>query len=191
MHTRDANEELTPLLSPAPIVTTPERVILDRLPMLNPPHKHAPKPADPRFLPVFTKQLEPAKIREGLGARLEVAYKAVPAPEVFWYKDGFQMQSSSDFKIDTEANKSTLTIREAFRSDSGMYQAKLFNEMGSSASRAYFTVVPEHLADLTPHIVLTLKDVTCSAGDPVKFQGQAIGSPSPLITWYVGFLYVF
>lgn len=152
--------------------------------MLNPHHKHAPKPADPRFLPIFSKQLEPSKVKEGIKVLLQVEFSAVPAPEVFWYKDGFQMQSSNDFKIDTAANKSSLSIREAFKSDSGMYQVKLFNEMGSSASRAYFTVVPEHLSDLTPSITLNLKDVKCNAGDPVKFQGQAIGSPAPVITWF-------
>ena len=165
-------------------MTTPERTILDRLPMLNPHAKPHAKIVDPRFLPVFKKQLEPTKVKEGASILLTVEFEAVPAPEVFWYKDGFQMQSSNDFFIDSTMKMSSLKIREGFKSDSGMYQVKLFNEMGSAQSRAYLAVVPANLADLTPTITLDLKDVTCNAGDPVKFQGQAIGNPAPKITWF-------
>lgn len=37
---------------------------------------------------------------------------------------------------------------------------------------------------MTPTILLELKNVTVNSGDPVKFQVQAIGNPSPIITWY-------
>lgn len=152
--------------------------------MLNPHAKPATKVVDPRFLPVFKKQLEPTKVKESTSIVLAVEFEGIPAPEVFWYKDGFQMQSSNDFFIDSTQKKSSLKIREGFKSDSGMYQVKLFNEMGSNQSRAYLTVVPANLSDLTPTITLNLKDVTCNAGDPVKFQGQAIGNPAPQITWF-------
>ncbi len=165
-------------------MTTPERTVLDRLPMLNPHHKEKPKALETRFLPSFTIPLNPTKVPEGPQVMLKVEFKANPAPEINWYKDGFQMQSSNDFKIESTATSSTLSIREAFKSDSGMYMVKLFNEMGSASTRAYFSVVPANLNDLTPTITLDLKNVNCNAGDPVKFQGQAIGNPPPLVTWF-------
>ncbi len=165
-------------------MTTPERTVLDRLPMLNPHHKEKPKAPETRFLPVFTLPLSPTKVPEGPQVSFKVEFKANPAPEIYWYKDGFQMQSSNDFKIESTPASSTLRMREAFKSDSGMYSVKLFNEMGSASSRAYFSVVPANLSDLTPTILLDLKNVNCSAGDPVKFQGQAVGNPAPRITWF-------
>ena len=165
-------------------MTTPERTILDRLPMLNPHVKMVNKPADTRFAPVFTKQLEPTKVNEGTSMLLVVEYKAVPDSEVFWYKDGFQMQSSEDFHIDSTGQKSTLKIKEAFKSDSGMYQVKLFNEVGVAQCKAYLTVTPANLNDLTPTILLHIKNETTNSGEPVKFQAQAVGNPAPIITWY-------
>jgi hypothetical protein len=38
--------------------------------------------------------------------------------------------------------------------------------------------------DLTPTILVDLKNFTINSGDPVKFQTQAIGNPSPVISWY-------
>jgi hypothetical protein len=42
----------------------------------------------------------------------------------------------------------------------------------------------DHLQDLTPRILLQLKNITVNSGDPVKFQGQAEGNPPPIISWY-------
>lgn len=109
--------------------------------LLKPPQKHQ-KPADTRFAPRFTKQLEPLKIKEGISITLNVDFTSNPASEVMWYKDGFQMQSSEDFHIESTATTSSLRIKEAFKSDSGMYQVKLFNEVGLAQSRAYLTVTP-------------------------------------------------
>lgn len=38
--------------------------------------------------------------------------------------------------------------------------------------------------DLTPRILIELKDFTINSGDPVKFQTQATGNPYPSISWY-------
>jgi hypothetical protein len=38
--------------------------------------------------------------------------------------------------------------------------------------------------DLTPTIILPLKNVQVNSGDPVKFQTQVYGNPVPVVTWY-------
>lgn len=164
-------------------ISSEERKVLDRLPLLKPLPKQQ-KPTDSRYAPKFSKQLEPFKVTEGVVVLLSVEFSANPNPEAIWYKDGFQMQSSEDFFIETTATKSSLRIREAFKSDSGMYQVKIFNEVGIAQTKAYLTVTPADLEDLTPKILLDIKSVTCNSGDPVKFQSQAIGNPAPVITWY-------
>jgi hypothetical protein len=103
------------------------------------------KPVDTRFGPKFTKQLEPFKSQEGKVITLSVEFTSNPASEVIWYKDGFQMQSSEDFHIESTTTSSSLRIREAFKSDTGMYQVKLFNEVGVAQTRAYLSIVPGRL----------------------------------------------
>jgi hypothetical protein len=76
---------------------------------------------------------------------LRVEFNAVPAPEVMWHKDGFLLQSSLDFMIESTATSSTLTIKEAFISDTGVYQVKLLNEVGMEQTKAYLNVTASKL----------------------------------------------
>jgi hypothetical protein len=148
------------------------------------PQPKQKKSTDTRFAPKFTKTLEPQKVKEGLCITLSVEFTSNPASEIIWYKDGFLMQSSEDFHIESTSTSSTLKIKEAFKSDSGMYQVKAFNEVGLTQTRAYLTVNPTELDDLTPRIILDLKSITVNSGDPIKFQSQAIGNPAPVVTWF-------
>ena len=81
---------------------------------------------------------------------LEVQFNAVPAPEVMWHKDGFLLQSSLDFMIESTATSSTLTIKEAFISDTGVYQVKIFNEVGMAQTKAYLNVTASKLRFFLP-----------------------------------------
>ena len=156
---------------------------MDRLPLLAPKQKQKTV-IDNRFAPKFTKQLEPQSGTEDVCIILSVEFTSSPASEAIWYKDGFQMQSSEDFMINSNATSSSLKIKKAYKSDSGMYQVKIFNEVGVAQSRAYLTVNPADLADLTPRILLNLKNFTVHSGEPVKFQSQAVGNPAPVISWF-------
>ena len=91
--------------------------------------------------PTFTKELEAKKAREGEVIKFEVNFNSVPAPIISWYKDGYQIQSSKDFIVEGSANLSSLTMREGFISDSGVYQVKLFNEVGVAQSKCYLKVL--------------------------------------------------
>jgi hypothetical protein len=164
-------------------LTAEERKVLDRLPLVRPHAKQAKLP-DGRFGPLISKQLEPMHVKEGIVVTLSIDFTSVPDSEVIWYKDGFVMQSSEDFHIETTSHGSSLRIREAFKSDSGMYQVKPFNEVGVAQSRAYLTVTPNELNELTPRILLQLVNVTVNAGEPVKFQSQVRGQPEPIVTWF-------
>ncbi len=123
-------------------MTTPERKLMERVSALAPSGLRSKTHADSRITPKFTKELEPLSIAEGTSLDLTVEFNGVPAPEVFWYKDGLQMESSIDFHIETASNKSTLKIREGYKSDSGIYQVKLFNEIGVAQTKAYLGVIP-------------------------------------------------
>ena len=115
---------------------------MDRLPLIKPVQKQQKTP-DTRYAPRFSKQLEPIHVKEGIVVIIKVEFSSNPPPsEIIWYKDGFQMQSSEDFHIENTETSSSLKIREAFKSDSGMYQVKLFNEVGVAQTKAYVAVTP-------------------------------------------------
>lgn len=157
---------------------------MERVSTLSRPKPKHKEVVDNRTQPKFTRPLEPLNVLEGPGIELRVEFTATPTAEVFWYKDGLQMESSIDFHIESTATGSLLRIKEAYKSDSGIYQVKLFNEVGVAQSKAYLSVIPAHLEDMTPIIVLGLNSLTVNSGDPVKFQTQAKGDPSPLLVWY-------
>ena len=115
---------------------------MERVSALARPSQYQKAHKDNRVTPKFTKELEPLNIAEGTNLDLEVEFTGVPAPEVMWYKDGLQMESSVDFHIETTASRSVLKIREAYKSDSGIYHVKLFNEIGVVQSKAYLSVIP-------------------------------------------------
>lgn len=103
--------------------------------------KQKKKVGDNRVEPQFTKELEATKAKEGMKkVALRVEFSGIPAPEVMWHKDGFLLQSSLDFMIESTATSSTLTIKEAFISDTGVYQVKLLNEVGVAQTKAYLNV---------------------------------------------------
>lgn len=97
---------------------------------------------DNRVIPKFTKQLEHVSAKEGTSIELKVEFEALPPPEIFWYREGLQMESSLDFNIQSTQTSSTLRIREGFKTDSGVFQVKLFNSAGYAETRAYLAIVP-------------------------------------------------
>ncbi len=99
------------------------------------------KVADDRLEPSFTKHPPNLNVIEGATVEISAEFTGVPpVREVFWYKDGLQMESSVDFHIESTATKSLLRIREAYKSDSAIYTVKLFNLAGVAQSKSYLAV---------------------------------------------------
>ncbi len=65
-----------------------------------------------------------------------------PPPTVSWYRDGFMVEDSEDFKIHTTPTQSILTIKHAFIIDSGLYTVKLFNPIGIRQCQAAIRIMP-------------------------------------------------
>jgi len=99
------------------------------------------KVVDDRLAPYFKKHPANLNVIEGATVEITAEFAGVPpVREVFWYKDGLQMESSIDFHIESTATKSLLRIKEAFKSDSAVYAVKLFNLAGVAQSKAYLAV---------------------------------------------------
>ena len=122
---------------------SPDRELFDRLPLIKHALHKQPKQPDTRFAPRITKDLAAAlDAVEGSVMLLAVEFASQPACEIMWYKNGFHIQSSEDFHIESTLTGTSLRIRETFKSDSGTYLVKLVNEMGQTQASTQLTVKP-------------------------------------------------
>ena len=49
--------------------------------------------------PILITMVKPQIIREGDSATFSAQYSAAPAPEVKWYREGREIESSNDFQV--------------------------------------------------------------------------------------------
>ncbi|CAF3840080.1 unnamed protein product, partial [Adineta steineri] len=134
--------------------------------------------------PNFTKSLLPLKAKEGSKVVVGVEFTGEPAPTVSWYRDGFTVEDSEDFKIRTTETESVLTIKHAFIIDSGLYTVKLFNPIGIKQCQAAIRIMPIIAEDQTPRFLDVPQDSEILAGDPVRFQCRVEGEPFPTVAFY-------
>lgn len=107
--------------------------------VIGPPTKAKP--------PIFTKKLQPVRVFEGERATFECLYEGEPTPIVTWFRENFEIQNSRDFQIENKGNKSTLTIREVYLEDSGVFSVKVENAGGSAKSSTNLVVEGKNHSD--------------------------------------------
>lgn len=101
--------------------------------------------------PVFSKVPSPVDTLKGSDVILQCEIAGTPPFEVAWFKDRRQVRSSKKFKVTTKHSIASLHILNLESQDTGEYQCKAMNEVGSD---------------------------TCTC--PVKFKGlYARGSTAP------------
>ena len=88
----------------------------------------------------FTQELRECRIREGGKAKFEVYFAGNPRPTVTWYKEGQELQNSSQVQIRIKEIKSTLTLIDCKPEEAGFFQCRVANELGSDTTRAGLTV---------------------------------------------------
>ncbi|XP_019626721.1 PREDICTED: muscle M-line assembly protein unc-89-like [Branchiostoma belcheri] len=90
--------------------------------------------------PDFTQRLQSMQVNEGAEVRLEVRISGVPTPEIKWFREGAEIQTSHDFQIIREGDLSALVIREAFSEDSGKFSVMASNSVGRATSAAHLVI---------------------------------------------------
>ncbi|GFS02464.1 titin, partial [Elysia marginata] len=135
--------------------------------------------------PVFTKPLRPVRVPESTGVTLEVHFKGIPPPVITWYRDNFEIQPSRDFQISTTETTSSLHVPEVFIEDAGLFTVKAYNKFGMVQCKAKLTVeegeAPEK--EVPPEFRSLARDTKVFQGEPVTFDCQITGSPTPEVHW--------
>ncbi|KAL7882204.1 hypothetical protein AOLI_G00090530 [Acnodon oligacanthus] len=96
--------------------------------------------------PNFIQRLQSMTVRQGSKVRLDVRVTGIPTPVVKFYREGAEIQSSTDFQIVQEGDLYSLLIAEAFPEDSGTYSVSASNSSGRATSTAELLVQGEEEA---------------------------------------------
>ncbi|XP_015783235.1 titin isoform X1 [Tetranychus urticae] len=146
--------------------------------VIGPPRKTKP--------PEFTKKIQPVRVYEGERATFECHFSGDPVPTIIWFRENFEIQNSRDFQIETTDNKSSLTIREVYLEDSGVFSVKAENAVGSAKSSANLVVEErkDHKSGaVPPSFSKTIEDTRASVGELVRLDARVIGSKPLDVYW--------
>ena len=110
--------------------------------------------------------------------RVHVA--GTPAPQISWFKDGFEIYSSRRARIITEADVSVLVIHQTALTDEGEIKCAATNRAGHTVTRCHLTI------DAYPKIRLPRQyedGLIIEAEEVVRMKVGLAGRPPPAVEW--------
>ncbi|KAK9877952.1 hypothetical protein WA026_020172 [Henosepilachna vigintioctopunctata] len=129
--------------------------------------------------PVFTAQPENMVLNIGSTIKLECFAAGLPKPQISWYKDNIQIQSSS--RVSLSEDGTILSIGNVNKGDSGMYICRARNSFGSIEVAAEIEV--QDLKSKRPTFRFQPYNIEAFVGSTIEIPCQAEGHPSPGIQW--------
>nr|CAD7588173.1 unnamed protein product [Timema genevievae] len=90
------------------------------------------------YKPKFPKKLKDVEVDEGDSLTLTIECSGVPEPKVKWYKDGQEVSADANIKISRNSSRLeeyNLTVNIVKGKDSGVYEARAENSMGSAITK--------------------------------------------------------
>ncbi|KAG5678438.1 hypothetical protein PVAND_008111 [Polypedilum vanderplanki] len=107
--------------------------------------------------PKINKTLSDTEVDEGTTLVLEVEIYSVPEPQIVWTKDGQEVHTDARIKITRDSHRSetyALTLNMVKGSDSGDYEIKATNFLGTTTSRSRVVVQTQDMKEEANKIVL-------------------------------------
>uniref|UniRef100_A0A8C5DMY4 Titin n=1 Tax=Gouania willdenowi TaxID=441366 RepID=A0A8C5DMY4_GOUWI len=130
---------------------------------------------DTSTVPVITLLSNTFNVKAGDDLRIDVPLRGVPIPTATWKKDGNILKETSKVNVLTSDTAAHLAIKDATRSDIGMYEVTLINSVGTTSN----DVEP-------PKVILDEKfkqAVLVKAGDLLRIEAHISGRPNPTVHW--------
>lgn len=130
--------------------------------------------------PQFLNELQDTTVMENDQCEFNVSVMGTPAPQINWFKDGFEIFSSRRTKIISDNGKSTLIFHQAALTDEGEIKCTATNRAGHVATRMYLNI------EAPPKIRLPRQyedGYLIEAGEVIKLKVGIAGRPVPSITW--------
>ena len=130
--------------------------------------------------PRFTIELENFNGIENEKVEFKVSVIGSPAPEIAWFKDGFEIFSSRRTKILTENGSSSLIFYQASLTDEGEIKCSATNRAGYSFTKANLKV------EAPPKIRLPRQyedGLIIEAEEVIRLKVGIAGRPQPSVIW--------
>uniref|UniRef100_A0A8C9MDQ3 Ig-like domain-containing protein n=1 Tax=Serinus canaria TaxID=9135 RepID=A0A8C9MDQ3_SERCA len=121
----------------------------------------------------------PVDTLKGSDVILQCEIAGTPPFEVAWFKDRRQVRSSKKFKVTAKHSIASLHILNLESQDTGEYQCKAMNEVGSD------TCTYPSLPISEPAVILEKTEpITVMAGNPFTLECKVGGTPELITKWY-------
>uniref|UniRef100_A0A182SNL8 Uncharacterized protein n=1 Tax=Anopheles maculatus TaxID=74869 RepID=A0A182SNL8_9DIPT len=130
--------------------------------------------------PRFVHELFDATAVENEKVEFRVQVVGTPAPQISWFKDGFEIYSSRRARIITEADVSVLVIHQTALTDEGEIKCAATNRAGHTVTRCHLTI------DAYPKIRLPRQyedGLLIEAEEVVRMKVGLAGRPPPSVEW--------
>merc|ERR1739838_951024 len=135
--------------------------------------------------PWVVGHIKDVNVKEGHPAKFMVEYRGNPIPEVTWFKEELEIQSSTQFQIMACDTHSYLFVPEVFTDDNGTYYAHVSNKMGEVRSKGLLQVEEEKQQAVPPKFDVRLIDKDIRIGEHIgELRVQVSGVPRPGIKWF-------
>lgn len=79
-------------------------------------------------------------VKAGNDLKIDVPFKAVPPPTIVWKKDGNLLKETSRVNVNTSDTSSQIIIKDATRTDVGIYEVSLANSFGNTSAEIHVNV---------------------------------------------------
>ena len=130
--------------------------------------------------PKFTHEIYDTAAIENDKVEFRVAVVGTPAPQISWFKDGFEIFSSRRTKIVNESDVSVLVIHQAALTDEGEIKCSATNRAGHVVTRAHLSI------EAYPKIRLPRQyedGLILEAEEVVRLKVGLAGRPPPAVYW--------
>lgn len=77
---------------------------------------------------------EVVKYKAGTSVTLKLGISGKPVPTIEWFKNGSEVQTSALLSMENTTEFASILIKDATRLNSGTYELKLKNAMGSASA---------------------------------------------------------
>ncbi|EAT34172.1 AAEL013559-PA [Aedes aegypti] len=134
--------------------------------------------------PKVRKPLVDTEVDENTTLTLEVEIYAEPEPEVTWYKNGQPVQTDARLTIKRDSQRVenyTLSLTMVRGADSGDYEVRAVNSMGTISSKSR-VVVQMSLNNVNIYLSFQLTTVSCVEECPLTSTFRNLASPEILKT---------
>lgn len=130
--------------------------------------------------PRFIHELYDTTAIENEKVEFRVSVAGTPAPQINWFKDGFEMFSSRRTRIASEGDFSVLVIHQAALTDEGEIKCSATNSAGSAITICNLSI------DAYPKIRLPRQyedGLIIEADEVIRLKVGLAGQPTPIVEW--------